>query len=143
MKLYLLDTDHFSLFERGHQQVVDHFIQLPAHEIGITIITAEEKIRGRLAYLRSLLSKPGRLEEQLQAYRWLRETIETVRDFSILDFDAHAHAIYHNLRQQKLRVGSQDLRSAAIVLSVNGILVTRNASDFSQIPGLLFEDWTK
>lgn len=55
MKLYLLDTDHFSLFERGHQPVVDRFAQTPAHEIGITVITAEEKLRGRLAYLRFVL----------------------------------------------------------------------------------------
>ncbi len=143
MKLYILDTDHFSLIERGVEPVVSRFAHVPAHEIGITIITAEERLRGRLAYLRFVLSKHKPIAEQLEAYRWLRETIETTRDFSILDFDSRAQAIYQQLCARKTRVGAQDLRIASIVLSVSGILVTRNASDFSQIPDLLFEDWTK
>lgn len=143
MRLYLLDTDHFSLIERGIEPVVSRFARIPAHEIGITVITAEERLRGQFAYLRFVHSKHKPLEEQLQAYRWLRETIEATRDFSILDFDTRAHSIYQHLGKQKIRVGAQDLRIAAIALSVNGILVTRNTADFSQIPGLLFEDWTK
>ena len=142
MKIYLLDTDHFSLFERGHSQVVNRFGLTPMHEIGIAVITAEEKMRGRLAYIRTLQSSHKPINEQLDAYRWLRETIETLRDFSILDYTALAHTHYENLRQQKIRIGSQDLRIAAIALSVNGTLVTRNHIDFTQVPGLTIEDWT-
>ncbi|MEK6410219.1 MAG: hypothetical protein AABN34_25110 [Acidobacteriota bacterium] len=32
---------------------------------------------------------------------------------------------------------------AAITLSVNGILVTRNVVDFERIPALRIEDWTQ
>ena len=143
MKLYILDTDHFSLLERGVEPVVRRFAQIPAHEIGITIITAEERLRGRLAHLRFVHSKHKSIEEQLEAYRWLRETIEMIRDFSLLDFDARAYATYQQLSARKIRIGTQDLRIGSIVLSVNGILVTGNTTDFNQIPGLLLEDWTK
>ncbi|WP_414623214.1 type II toxin-antitoxin system VapC family toxin [Calothrix sp. CCY 0018] len=44
--------------------------------------------------------------------------------------------------RQKIRIGTQDLRIASIVISNDGILVTRNQRDFSRVPDLQFEDWT-
>jgi tRNA(fMet)-specific endonuclease VapC len=64
---------------------------------------------------------------------------------------AEQQDIYTNLIRQKIKVGRQDLPIAAIIeaaalraiaLSVNGILVTRNERDFSQVPNLVLENWT-
>ncbi|MGB6298310.1 MAG: type II toxin-antitoxin system VapC family toxin [Rivularia sp. (in: cyanobacteria)] len=44
--------------------------------------------------------------------------------------------------RQKIRIGTQDLRIASIVISNDAILVTRNQFDFSRVPDLQFEDWT-
>jgi len=49
---------------------------------------------------------------------------------------------YETLRRQKIRIGTQDLRIAAIVLAVKGILVTRNWKDFAKVPDLTLEDWS-
>jgi tRNA(fMet)-specific endonuclease VapC len=47
------------------------------------------------------------------------------------------------LRQLKLNVRKMDLRIAAVVLEQNATLVTRNARDFKQVPGLTFVDWSQ
>lgn len=49
---------------------------------------------------------------------------------------------YEQLRQQKIRIGTRDLRIGAIALSAGGTVVTRNARDFLRIPGLSIENWT-
>lgn len=142
MKIYILDTDILTLFERGHPGIVARVGQTPFHEIGITVVTAEEQIRGRLAQIRRYSSNRSRTQEYLESYRWFRETVETIRDFSILDYDARSHAIYESLRQQKIHIGASDLRIAAITLSAGGILVTRNLVDFGKVARLAIQDWT-
>jgi tRNA(fMet)-specific endonuclease VapC len=52
-----------------------------------------------------------------------------------------AQALFAELRRS-VRIGSQDLKIASIVIANKGILVTRNRKDFEQVPGLTFEDWT-
>ena len=44
--------------------------------------------------------------------------------------------------QQRVRIATMDLRIASIALSQGLTLLTRNARDFSKVPGLVVEDWT-
>lgn len=69
------------------------------------------------------------------------ETIVFFQRFQVLEFSLEAGTHYRSLKEQKLRIGSRDLRIAAIALSKNGIVVTRNQKDFSQVPELKIEDW--
>jgi tRNA(fMet)-specific endonuclease VapC len=43
---------------------------------------------------------------------------------------------------QKIRVGTQDLKIAAITLSHQATIVTRNYRDFSKVLNLRIEDWS-
>jgi tRNA(fMet)-specific endonuclease VapC len=43
----------------------------------------------------------------------------------------------------KVRVGAMDLKIAAVALANSVAVITRNIGDFSKIPGLKAEDWTK
>lgn len=107
-------------------------------ETAITIITWEEQMRGRLNVIRRASSSTQRIS----AYTRLEETIEFLRIFNLINFDQAAETYYTELLRQRIRMGTQDLRIAAIALSRNAIVVTRNQRDFAKVPGLILEDWT-
>ena len=44
---------------------------------------------------------------------------------------------------QVRRIGSQDCRIAASAIAAGWIVVTANQKDFSRIPGVQFEDWSR
>jgi tRNA(fMet)-specific endonuclease VapC len=141
MTLWVLDTDSLSLLERGNPQIQERLSQLTADSVAISIVTAEEKMKGRLAAINSL-SGIERIDRLAIAYRDLQSSIEDLQALPILPFSELATDRYRELLQQKIRVGSHDLRIAAIVLSVEGILVTRNRRDFEKVPGLQLDDWS-
>ena len=70
--------------------------------------------------------------------------IEIINDFAeeirFLEFGVLAARAYAML---PFRRGSFDRLIAAHALSLNLIVITRNMRDFSDIPGLTVEDWTR
>jgi len=46
------------------------------------------------------------------------------------------------LKSKKIRIGTMDLKIAAIAIANDAILVTRNLVDFEKVPGLNAQDWT-
>ncbi|MCP4112735.1 MAG: type II toxin-antitoxin system VapC family toxin [Desulfobacteraceae bacterium] len=135
---YILDTDILSLHLRGHEQLKKNLLAVPPEQTGITIITVEEVIRGRLAQIRRAL-KP---DDRLKSYYWLSKTFDQLCCFNVLKFDSHAEAHFQRLRTHKIRIGTQDVKIASITLSQNAILVTRNRKDFERVPFLKIEDWS-
>ncbi|AOX00319.1 nucleic acid-binding protein [Moorena producens PAL-8-15-08-1] len=138
MSLWVLDTDHISLFQRGHPLVKKRLNQTKSEEIATTIVTVEEQMRGWLNVIR----RASGSDTLMLAYQGLSDAIKYFKNTKILDFDQAAYNCYQELIQQRIRIGSQDLRIASIVISVEGILVTRNRRDFERVPGLTIEDWT-
>ena len=70
-----------------------------------------------------------------------QKTIQSFSQINVLPFTSVAATGLKKFKDEKIRVGTQDLRIASIVVSVDGILVTSNRRDFQKIPGLLIEDW--
>lgn len=128
MSLFVLDTDHLSLYQRGAEPLLSKLLTHPPGELAITIVTVEEQLRGRLAQIR----KARTAAHLNECYRWLGETMDQLK----------ATALYERLLPQKFRIGTQDLRIASIVLAQNAVLLTRNSQDFSRVPGLSLDDWT-
>lgn len=139
MNLYILDTDHVSLAQREHPAVIRRLATRPARDIAVTIVTAEEQLRGWLRVVRRASVDRRRL---VWAYSGLSDTLAYLESVQLLDFDQAALLRYETLRQQKIRIGTQDLRIAAIALAIDGTVVTRNTRDFAQVPGLALQDWT-
>ena len=54
MTLYLLDTDHLSHYHRGNAVVRNYLIGKIPSQVFISMITAEEILRGRLAQIRAV-----------------------------------------------------------------------------------------
>lgn len=138
MTQWVLDTDHVSLLQRGHPVVVRRISAVNPDEIAVTIITIVEQMYGRLDVIKRAKSK----QELITAYSLLRETFNRLCQANILDFNEAAFNIYNELLKQKIRVGTQDLRIAAIALSLNATVVTRNFKDFEKVPNLKIVDWS-
>jgi len=140
MKLYVLDTDISGFVQNEHPTVTAQINALHDDDtVATTVVTFGEDLSGWLPACRR--SRNGRA--RAQAYNRLLDGLDFYREMICLPFDDVAATIFDKLRGQKIRIGTNDLAIAAITLSVNGILVTRNAVDFQRVPGLVFEDWTK
>ncbi|MFB2937468.1 type II toxin-antitoxin system VapC family toxin [Aerosakkonemataceae cyanobacterium BLCC-F154] len=138
MSLWILDTDCVSLFQRGHSLVSERVNAANPQELAVTIITLEEQLYGRLNPIRRANSR----DTLISTYAKLRATINYFKTVNLLDFDQEAYSCYAELLRQRTGVGTQDLKIAAIAISRNAILVSRNSRDFEKVPGLVFEDWT-
>jgi tRNA(fMet)-specific endonuclease VapC len=140
MKLYVLDTDLAGFVQSHHPAVMARINALPDEDTVVTtVVTFGEDLSGWLPACRR--ARDGRA--RAQAYARLQHGLDFYREMICLPFVHTAAMNFDQWRAQKLRVGTNDLAIAAITLSVNGILVTRNTVDFQRIPGLMIEDWTK
>ncbi|MFO7538414.1 MAG: type II toxin-antitoxin system VapC family toxin [Chloroflexota bacterium] len=136
--LYILDTDHVSLLQRGQEPIIANLSRVGLAYRAVTIVTVAEQVQGRLAMVRRARTEAaaGRAFANLQTTTTFYESIR------VLPYDEEAQLRFNQLRQQKIRIGTQDLRIAAIALSYGATIVTRNTLDFERVPGLKLTDWS-
>lgn len=139
MSQYIFDTDILTMFSMGHPEVTAHVEATEPTKIAITIITVDEQLTGWYSEAR----KAKDAAKVVKAYDGLWRAVELLKRFTVLPMSMTAAQRYFDLRKQFSKLGKMDLAIAAIVLEVGGILVTRNKSDFQQVPGLVLEDWSK
>lgn len=135
----VLDTNHFIEFAVGSKLGQHLLASMDARRAdAFTCIPAvEETMRGWLALLNR---KPaGRL--QIHAYSEFQRGIEALIKFPILPFDKAAADVFHKLRDSRIRIGTMDLKIAAICIAHDAMLLTRNLVDFEKVPGLRVENW--
>ena len=114
---------------------------IPAADKFIPIVAFEEVLRGRLDAIRR--AQAGRIRLTIErAYDLFRDALEDAEPFPFLPYTAGAEALFQQWRRARVRVGTQDMRIAAICLDHGATLVTRNARDYARIPGFTFDVWT-
>ena len=137
--LAVVDTNHLSELDRNPEFAARFEERRRAGEAEVftTIVTIQEMTRGWLA----LLNRPARASQQVQLYERFQRSIEVLREWDILPFDSQAAGVFEDLQRQRLRVGTMDLKIAAICLAHDTLLLTRNLADFAKVPGLRVENW--
>lgn len=140
--MYLLDTDHFGVLQLRdgdlHAALQTRMARRPRAEFAVSIISFHEQLNGWQAYLR----KQRTADQVVYAYRRLENIIDDFTRWPIAPYNEEATHRFAELRKQGVRIGSMDLRIAAIALVRDDIVLTRNRVDFEKVQGLKIEDWT-
>lgn len=138
MTRFILDTDHITLYQEQHLAVRAKVTATADTQLFVTIVSFKEQLKGWLAQIQRAQSPV----KAVYAYRRLQETLAYFAKQQVLSFDETAALYFQNFQQQRIRIGTQDLRIAAIALANGYTVITRNRRDFEQTPGLAVEDWS-
>ena len=139
--MYLFDIDHMSLIEHGgmeYERIKARLRSMPPDDVATTIISYEEQTRGWLARIAQMTTP----ERQTTVYSQLKRQLRNYCDIAVVEFDSTAAVVFKRLRQEGIRIGTMDLKIAAIALANDAMVITRNTQDFSRVPDLKFEDWS-
>ena len=138
--MILLDTDHFSVLTDGrhtlHAQLVSRLTGLD-EPVTIPVIAVEEQLRAWLAQIHRIRD----VRKQIAPYERLVKLLETLGEWEVVRWSEQAADEFSVLKQARIRVGTQDLKIAAIAIAYGAVLLSANLRDFDQVPGLRVADW--
>lgn len=140
--MILIHTDHATCLkypdsERG-RRLIDRLMAVTQSEVlGVLIVTVEERMRGWLA----AIAREKSVLRQTFGYRELSRLFEFYGEYEIIPFDDAAAQRFQELREQRIRLGTMDLKIASTALVHKAILLSANRGDFDRVPGLRVENW--
>ena len=134
------DTDVLTELFAGNAAYGQRFVAIDQDKRGLPIVAAAEVLRGWLAAIRQAEAGKGKMSLEY-ALGQFQQRLVNMAPFTFLSYTAAAEALAAAMRRQRLRVGTRDLRIAAVCIVHGATLVTRNARDYAQIPGLTFDVW--
>ena len=141
--MLILDTDVLSILQRGTgsfaERLIERLDESADRDVWVAIVSFEEQMRGWLA----LIAKGNNAASLVSGYYHLHALLDDFDGRPLLDYDDRAASIFLRLRREKVRIGTMDLRIAAIALAQNATLISKNVAHFSRVPDLRVEDWTK
>jgi tRNA(fMet)-specific endonuclease VapC len=139
---YLFDTDHISILQRRSGPEYANLLARSARcapaDRAFSIVSFHEQVLGAHTFV----AQARTAADTIRGYEFLADVLQSFSVAPVLPFDLAALTVYENLRTQRVRIATMDLRIAAIALSQRLTLLTRNTRDFGKVPGLVTEDWT-
>jgi tRNA(fMet)-specific endonuclease VapC len=135
------DADVLTDILAGHPLFTERAAQIPVHEQAVPIVVIEEILRARLNSIRQAEAAKSKITV-VRAYEFFEETLNAFRQVTILPHSRAAEALYQQWRSEKIRLGTHDLRIAAICIVHSAMLVTRNRRNYERVPGLSLDVWT-
>src|SRR5687768_1588139 len=102
MLSFLFDTDHLTLYEHSHPTVCRRLGSQPRYLVGISDVTAEEAIRGRLA----AVSRARDGATRIQRYAQLRGTLHLLQQFEVVPYGQVVEDEFQRLLAMRLRIGA-------------------------------------
>ena len=134
------DTDVLTEILLGEPLFVARAATIPPHEQAVPVIVIEEIMRGRLQVIRQAEADQARISLS-DAYNLFEQMLRDVQQVTVLSYTPQAEALYRQSRHERIRVGTHDLRIAAICVAHVATLISCNRRDFGQVPGLCVEFW--
>ena len=140
--MYILDTDHLVLLQkRSGTEFTNLLRRIAQHDRSVffvTIVSFHEQVGGGYQYLWLATSSSG----VVRGYDKLETILRDFASAQVLSFSEAAADIFEDLRKQKIRVATMDLRIGSIAIANRMTVLKRNTVDFQRIPNLSIEDWT-
>lgn len=127
--MILLDTDHLSVLT--DRRAAEH----------AALVRRLEKAGEPLGIWLAKLHRTRAIHLQITPYERLAALFEFLADWDIIRLSEAAADVVVELRRQRIRIGSQDLKIAAMALAENALLLSANLRDFQKAPGLRVENW--
>ena len=138
--MILLDTDHFSVLTDGRHSLHSRLIARLSdadEPVAIPVVAVEEQLRAWLAQLHRVRD----VHQQVSPYDRLVLLLQTLGEWDVTRWLRPAADEFVRLRRERIRIGTQDLKIAALALVNDALLLSANLRDFEQVPGLHVEDW--
>lgn len=140
--MYLLDTDHIGILQGRpgpeYNRLSWRMQQCAPTDFFVSIISFHEQVSGWNTYL----NRSRKTQDVIRAYQMFERILHDFSRNQVVPFDETATEVFDSLKQQRVRIGTLDLRIAATAVAKQLTLLTRNLVDFTQVPGLDVQDWT-
>lgn len=141
--MIVIDSDHLSILQYPqspqYEKLVAEMERSSDADFVTTAISLEEQMRGWLA----AINRARDVYSQLPYYTRLTGLVDFYRRWRVIPFQEAAADRFMALRKSRIRIGSMDLKIAAITLSNDALLLSANLRDFEKVPGLRVANWLR